>query len=209
MSTFARPLIGGPAAAYSSDGSRTGSPVSAATSRAMPSTESQSGRFGVTESSKIDVADDVGERRADRRVVGQHEDAFVVFGEAELALAEHHAGGLDAADLRRLEHRRLAAVAVAHVRADRREGDLLADGEVRRAADDACAARRRRRPPSRGGGGRRSGAVRRLSTSATRISAPQSPPCGRSRRPRARPCVRRWRQLFGRQAQVDVLAAAS
>ncbi len=83
------------------------------------------------------VADDVGKRPAERRVGRQHEDALVVFRQAKLALAEHHAGRFDAANHGRLEDGLLAAVPVAHARADGGEGDLLADGEVRRAADDA------------------------------------------------------------------------
>ena len=61
-----------------------------------------------------------GQRRADRRVLGQDEDALVLVGEAELLLGADHARGLDAADLRRLEHGRLAGVAVDQPRADAR-----------------------------------------------------------------------------------------
>ena len=83
------------------------------------------------------VAEDVGERLPTGASAGSSRMPSWSSADAELVLAEHHAGGLDAADDGRLEDGRLAAVAVADARADGAEGDLLADGDVGRAADDA------------------------------------------------------------------------
>ena len=63
---------------------------------------------------------------------------------AELVLGQDHPVGLDAAQLGRAELR-----AVGHDRARPRDGDGLAGGDVRRAADDLLRARRRRRRPCR------------------------------------------------------------
>ena len=88
----------------------------------------------------LDVEDDVAEvareGRAEGRVVGQHEDALVLVGQAQLALGADHAARLDAANLCRLQLRRMTAVRVDQVGADAGEGDLLPRGDVRRAADD-------------------------------------------------------------------------
>ena len=65
----------------------------------------------------------------ERRV--QHEDAFVLVAQPELALGQHHAAALDAADLAPLEHG-----SVGQRRPLGGEADLLALGHVGRAADD-------------------------------------------------------------------------
>ena len=87
------------------------------------------------------VAEVVGERRADRRVRGQLEDALVLLGQAQLALGQHHPRGLDAANARGLERRgprRCAGRPTARPRARRR-----------RAVRRPRSARRRRRSEAR------------------------------------------------------------
>ena len=85
---------------------------------------------------EYNVPEVVRERRTDRRVGGQFEDALVLVAQPELALRQHHARRLEAADLRRLEHGALARVAVEQLGTLAREGDALPHLEVRRAADD-------------------------------------------------------------------------
>ena len=82
-----------------------------------------------------DVADGIDEGCADGGVPGQHEDALVVVAQAELLLAEDHAGGVDAPDGAKLQLGELAAVAIDEHRAFGRERDPLAGGDVGRAAD--------------------------------------------------------------------------
>ena len=156
----------------------------AATSQATPSTDSQSGRFGVTSMSKIVSPRYSRSGCADRRVFRQHEDALVRLGEAELLLGADHARRLDAADLRRLERtasRRCGRRAA--WRRSLREGDLLARGDVGRAADDRCGARRRAdvdRDETQAVGVR--GAARPSATWPTLMPS-QSSPCDDRRRP--------------------------
>ena len=83
-----------------------------------------------------DIADGVDEGGAERGVLGEDEDALVVVAEAELLLAEDHAGRVDAADGAQLQLRALAAVAIDEHRALGGEGDLLSGGHVGRSADD-------------------------------------------------------------------------
>ena len=61
----------------------------------------------------------------------------MLVGESELALREHHAGRLDAADRGPPELRRLAAAAVDDARPLPREGDALSLPDVGRPADHA------------------------------------------------------------------------
>ena len=79
------------------------------------------------------------DRLPDRRVVGQHQQAGGIFGDAEFPCRAQHAGGLDAAHLGDLD-REIAGQAGAGQRARH----LEADGDVRRAADDLLRLRRRR-----------------------------------------------------------------
>ena len=129
--------IAPPPSSYSDGGSVTCSPVMAAASCAMPSTERQSP--AVRRDLHLKRAgrrEHVNEWRADRAVVRQHEDALVLVAQPEFALGADHARGLDAAYDRRGQLHRLAGPAVREHRAHPRERDLLPRRDVRRAADD-------------------------------------------------------------------------
>ena len=82
-----------------------------------------------------DVADGLDQGHARARVRGQHEDAVVVVAEAQLALAQHHARRLHAADGAQLQTGGPSRVAVDERGPSGGEGDLLAGGHVGRAAD--------------------------------------------------------------------------
>ena len=111
----------------------------------------------------VDVA------RADRRVGGELDDAVVLVGELHLALGEHHAVALDAADLADLDR----GVDAGDVVAGLRDHHLDAGPRVRRAADDLLLARRRS-ARGRPGACRRRGAGRASSTSPTVKAASRS-----------------------------------
>ena len=81
------------------------------------------------------VTEDVCERFARGRVGRQDEDAFVLFGQAELALTEHHAGGLDTTDHRSFKDALLAGI-VAHAGTRCRKRHLLSGFDIRGAAHD-------------------------------------------------------------------------
>ena len=70
--------------------------------------------------------------RADRRVLGQLDDAVMVLAEAHFAKAEQHAGALDAADLAHFQ----GDAGAGDERAGRGEHRLHAGPRVRRPADD-------------------------------------------------------------------------
>ncbi len=94
-------------------GAFSGAPVSAATSRATPSTDRQSALFGVSlmvnlRSFELVVVADV---LADRRVVRQFQQAAVVFRQLQFARRAQHALRLDAAQLADLDFERLAVLA--------------------------------------------------------------------------------------------------
>ena len=78
----------------------------------------------------------VGERRADRSVAVQHEDALVLVAQPQFALRADHARRLDAANDRRRQLHRLARLAVDEHRAEAGERDPLPCRDVRRAAHD-------------------------------------------------------------------------
>ena len=71
----------------------------------MPRTPMQSWRLGVIADVDHRIVEPgiVGERRADRRIGGQFDDAVMVVAELELARRAHHAVRFDAADRRDLE----------------------------------------------------------------------------------------------------------
>ena len=112
----------------------------AARSRAMPATPAASGRFGVRLISMTGVveAGEGGVGRADRRVVGQLQDAVVVLGEFEFGGRAQHPVRGDAANDAGAQHELLAG----DPGADRREHRTQAGPRVGRAADDLdrCAA---------------------------------------------------------------------
>ena len=66
----------------------------------MPRTPRQSARFGVTlmSSTGSSSPSQLGERRADRRVRRQVDDAVVILAQAQLARRAQHAVRFDAAD---------------------------------------------------------------------------------------------------------------
>ena len=70
--------------------------------------------------------------RADRRVVGQFDDAFVIVGDLQLELRDQHAATFDAADGADLQRHGLAR----DERPRRHEHALHAGTRIRRAADD-------------------------------------------------------------------------
>ena len=154
----------------------------AARSRAMPATPSASGRFGVTAISITGSnGDDVDVAGADRGVGGELDDAVVLVGELHLALGEHHAVALDAADPADLDR----GVDAGDVVAGRGDHDLDAGAGVRGAADDlllavARSATRQTRSLSASGCGRAS------STSPTVKAASRVGRVGRRSRPRGR-----------------------
>ena len=107
--------------------------VSAATSRATPSTLMQSPRFGVRLTSRI-VSSSPSAATSDCPVCSsgaQLQQAAGFVGKAKLARRAQHAERLDATQLRLLD----LEVARQH-RADHRERRLHAGSRVRRAADD-------------------------------------------------------------------------
>ena len=112
--------------------------VSAATSRATPSTDRQSARLGVSLMRDQLVVEGVvlAEVAADRRVRRQREQAAVVVGEAQLARRAQHALAFDAAHLRGLDLEGLVRRFARQLRTDERAGHFHAGGDVRRAADD-------------------------------------------------------------------------
>ena len=82
------------------------------------------------------IAEIAGEWRADRSVVVQHEDAFMVLAESQLERRADHSRRLDAPDARALEGLHLAGAWTVQACALPGERDLLSGGNVRRAADD-------------------------------------------------------------------------
>ena len=134
-------MIGGPASSNSIEGSRIGLAGEGGDLARDAEDRKPVGTIGRDGHLEDRVAEKIRERLTDWRFGRKFEDAFVVVREAELVLAHHHAGGLDAADDAGLELAELAAMTIAVGRAHLPEDDLLADGDVRRAADDALRAR--------------------------------------------------------------------
>ena len=113
-----------------------GAPVTAATSRAMPSTDRQSARFGVILSviSVSSSCEHVADVRTHASVRRQLEQARGIGVDAELARGAQHSLRFDAAHRRRGD-----AKAAGKLRADGCARRLHAGGGVGRAADDAQA----------------------------------------------------------------------
>ena len=75
---------------------------------------------------------------ADGGLVVQHQDAVVVFAKSKLQRRADHTRRLDSPDARALERIHLSRVRTEQPRALPGEGDLLARGDIGRAADDGC-----------------------------------------------------------------------
>ena len=98
----------------------------------MPCTPVQSARFGVRLSLDHRVVETgiLRVARADRRIVGQIDDAFVIVGDLQLEFRDQHAAALDVADGADAERHVLAG----NEGAERREHALHAGARIRRAA---------------------------------------------------------------------------
>ena len=96
----------------------------------------QVGAVGPRRDIEHDIADGIHQRRTDGGVLGQHEDALVLVAEAQLLLAQDHAGRVDAADGAQFQLGELPGMPIDEHRPFSGEGDLLAGGDVGRATDD-------------------------------------------------------------------------
>ena len=107
----------------------------AAISRAMPRTDRQSGRLGVTSTSSTwsEMGKYSIERRARLPLVGQHHGAGALGGQTDLGLGHDHPRGADPAQLGLLD-----AGAVGHDAARQDHGHGLAGGHVGRSAHDGA-----------------------------------------------------------------------
>ena len=135
---------------------------------------------------------DLGEGRADGRVVGQLDDAVMILAQPHLALGAEHAVGFDAADHPGLELQPGAG----NVAADRREDALHAGARIGRAADhlDLAAAGIDQADPQPVGIGMLLG-LHDIADGEGREIAGADPRCSRprGRAPSAGARYRRWR----------------
>jgi hypothetical protein len=113
-------------------------PASAATSRAMPVSDRQSARFGVSLSVKLVVVEIeiVTDRLPNRRIGRQDQQTGGLFGDTEFLGRAQHARGLDAAHLGELDNEIAGQLGTGQG-----ARHAQADGNIRRTADDG---RRRR-----------------------------------------------------------------
>ena len=132
-------MIGGPASEGSVPGNRRAAPVTAATSRASPTSDEGVAAVRLDVDVEDDVAVELGQGDAERRVRRQDQDPVGVAGQVQLVARAEHPVADDAHLLGPLD-----PPVAGQDRA--REGDrhALAGGDVRRSADDLERLARRR-----------------------------------------------------------------
>ncbi len=131
ISTASRSPMVGPVSIGSVSGKRTGAPVTAETSRARPTMHRHVAPIRLHVDIEDDIAVEIGQRRAERAVGRQDEDAVAIRGQPQLVARAEHPVADDAHLLGALD-----PSVTGQDGTRQRHRDALSWGDVRRAADD-------------------------------------------------------------------------